>query len=182
MIQVQCIDTRLPDYEKDVCNAKEIKLEKEQKVFLNGKDVSQEIRRPRIDENVAKFAALKMVRDKLTPIQAEMGTNQDVIMEGRDIGTVVFPNANVKIFLDCSLEERANRRYKQNLEKGINDSYEQILKGMIERHKLETEREIAPFVKAEDAIFIDTTNMTIEEVTHTIEQIIEKNGYKRKKL
>jgi len=185
-VTLECLNQGVSESEEEkiekILENIEIKLEKEQKVFLNGKDVSQEIRRPRIDENVAKFAALKMVRDKLTPIQAEMGTNQDVIMEGRDIGTVVFPNANVKIFLDCSLEERANRRYKQNLEKGINDSYEQILKGMIERHKLETEREIAPFVKAEDAIFIDTTNMTIEEVTHTIEQIIEKNGYKRKKL
>lgn len=185
-VTLECLNQGVSESEEEkiekILENIEIKLEKEQKVFLNGKDVSQEIRRPRIDENVAKFAALKMVRDKLTPIQAEMGTNQDVIMEGRDIGTVIFPNANVKIFLDCSLEERANRRYKQNLEKGINDSYEQILKGMIERHKLETEREIAPFVKAEDAIFIDTTNMTIEEVTHTIEQIIEKNGYKRKKL
>lgn len=157
----------------------DIKLEKEQKVFLNGKDVSREIRETRIDENVAKFAALKVVRDKLTPIQAKMGTNQDVIMEGRDIGTVVFPNANIKIFLDCSLEERAKRRYKQNLQKGIKDSYEQVLNGMIERHKLETEREIAPFVKAEDAILIDTTTMTIEEVVDTIVQIIEKNGYKK---
>jgi len=77
------------------------------------------------------------------------------------------------------LEERAKRRYKQNLQKGIKDSYEQVLNGMIERHKLETEREIAPFVKAEDAILIDTTTMTIEEVVDTIVQIIEKNGYKK---
>ena len=157
----------------------DIKLEKGQKVFLNGSNVSKQIRKNIIDENVAKFAALKVVRDKLTPIQVSMGINQDVIMEGRDIGTVVFPNANVKIYLDCSLEERANRRYKQNLAKGINDSYEKVFSGMVERHKLETERKIAPFVKAEDAILVDTTTMTIEEVVNTIVKIIDKNGYKK---
>lgn len=157
---------------KDILKNIDIKLDKGQRVFLNGIDVSENIRTTQIDENVAKFAALKVVRDKLTPLQVKMGINQNVIMEGRDIGTVVFPNANVKIFLDCSLEERANRRYKQNLEKGINKSYEEILKNMIERHKLETEREIAPFVKAEDAILVDTTDMSIDEVVSAIEKII----------
>ncbi len=99
-------------------------------------------------------------------------------MEGRDIGTVVFPNADVKIFLDCSLEERARRRYKQNLEKGINLSYDEVLKAIIERHKLETEREIAPFIKAEDAIVIDGTNMTIEETVREIERIIQERQAK----
>lgn len=149
-----------------------------QKVFLNDEDVSEKIRTPEIDENVAKFAALKIVRDKLTPIQQKMGENQDVIMEGRDIGTVVFPNADVKIFLDCSIEERARRRYKQNQEKGINTSYDEVLKSIIERHKLETEREIAPFIKAEDAILIDGTNMTIEETVLEIERIIQEKQAK----
>lgn len=149
-----------------------------QKVFLNNEDVSEKIRTAEIDENVAKFAALKIVRDKLTPMQQEMGKVQDVIMEGRDIGTVVFPNADVKIFLDCSLEERARRRYKQNLEKGINLSYDEVLKAIIERHKLETEREIAPFIKAEDAIVIDGTNMTIEETVKEIERIIQERQAK----
>lgn len=149
-----------------------------QKVFLNNEDVSEKIRTAEIDENVAKFAALKIVRDKLTPMQQEMGKVQDVIMEGRDIGTVVFPNADVKIFLDCSLEERARRRYKQNLEKGINLSYAEVLKAIIERHKLETEREIAPFIKAEDAIVIDGTNMTIEETVKEIERIIQERQAK----
>lgn len=145
-----------------------------QKVFLNGVDVSKEIRTEKIDNLVAKFAALKIVRDKLTPIQQKMGQENDVIMEGRDIGTVVFPNADVKIFLDCSLEERAKRRYKQNLEKGMNIPYEEVLTSIIERHKLETEREIAPFVKAKDAIVVDTTNMSIQEVVNQIEDIIQE--------
>ncbi len=93
-------------------------------------------------------------------------------------GTVVFPNADVKIFLDCSLEERARRRYKQNIENGINESYEEVLKSIIERHKLETEREIAPFVKAEDAILVDSTSMSIDEVVSKIESIIKMKGKK----
>ena len=147
-------------------------IDGKQKVFLNGEDVSNEIRTPEVDNLVAVFAALKIVRDKVTPMQREMGKENDIIMEGRDIGTVVFPNADVKIFLDCSLEERANRRYKQNLEKGINESYEEVLASIKERHKLETEREIAPLIKAEDAILVDSTKMTIDEVVETIANII----------
>lgn len=149
-----------------------------QKVFLNGVDVSKEIRTEKVDNLVAKFAALKIVRDKLTPIQQRIGQDNDIIMEGRDIGTVVFPNADIKIFLDCSLEERAKRRYKQNLGKGIDTPYEEVLSGIIERHRLETEREIAPFVKPKDAILVDTTNMNIEEVVDEIEKIIRTAWHK----
>ena len=97
-------------------------------VLLNGQDVSKDIRTPEIDAIVAKYAAVGIVRDKMTPLQRKMGETADIIMEGRDIGTVVFPNADVKIFLDCSVEERARRRYKQNKEKGIDISYEDVLK------------------------------------------------------
>lgn len=144
-----------------------------EKVFLNDEDVTEKIRTKEVDENVAKFAAIKIVRDKMTPLQRKLGQQTDVILEGRDIGTVVFPDADVKIFLDCSVEERANRRYKQNVEKGINTStYEEVLANIKERHKLETEREIAPLRQAEDAIYIDSTNLTIEEVASKIEEII----------
>ena len=140
------------------------KIDGVQKVFLNGEDVSKEIREPRVDEVVAKVAAIKQIRDKVTPMQREMGKTQNIIMEGRDIGTVVFPNADVKIFLDCSIEERANRRYKQNLEKGIQMTYEEVLENIKERNRLETERDIAPFVKPEDAITVDSIKMSIDEV------------------
>lgn len=153
----------------------EIKFEKDeesQRVFLNGKDVSEAIRTPRVDDVVAKYSAIKIVREKVTPIQRKMGENQDIIMEGRDIGTVVFPNADVKIFLDCSIEERAKRRYKQDLEKNINVTYEEVLESMKKRHKLEVERKVAPFVKAEDAIVVDTTNLTIPEVVDNVEKIV----------
>lgn len=141
-------------------------------VFLNGEDVSKEIRTPEVDNWVAKFAALKCVRDKMTPLQQKMGELGNIIMEGRDIGTTVFPNANVKIYLDCSLEERANRRYKQNLEKGINETYEEVLESIKQRHILETQRELSPLKKAEDAILVDTTYLSIQEEKEKILEII----------
>ena len=144
------------------------------KVILNDEDVTEEIRTPRVDSYVAKFAALKSVRDKMTPLQREMGKTQNVIMEGRDIGTVVFPDAKVKIYLDCTEEERAMRRYKQNLEKGIKSTYEDVLTNIRERHKLETQREIAPLVKAEDAVLIDTTNLNLQEVEDLIMKIVKE--------
>lgn len=149
-----------------------------QEVFLNGEDVTIEIRTQEIDCQVDKFSALKCVRDKMTPLQRKMGKNSDVIGEGRDVGTVVFPNADVKIYLDCSIEERANRRYKQYLEKGMKVTYEEVLENIKQRYKIETEREIAPLRQAEDAILVDSTNMTIEEVVQKIESIIkEKMNY-----
>lgn len=178
-VALECIEKNISEKEeekiKEVLEKIDIQLKNIngiQKVFLNGEDVSEKIRTPEVDNKVAVFAALKVVRDKVTPLQRKMGEDNDIIMEGRDIGTVVFPNADVKIFLDCSVEERARRRYRQNLEKGINESYEEVLEAIKLRHKLETEREIAPFIKAEDAIRVDSTSMTIDEVVETIDKII----------
>ncbi len=165
---------------KNVLENINIELKKDdgnQLVFLNGENVTRDIRTPEVDGQVAKFAAIKEVRDKITPIQRKMGENNDIIMEGRDIGTVVFPKADVKVFLDCSEEERAMRRYKQNLEKGIESTYEEVLSSIKERNKLETERKIAPLIKAPDAVYIDSTGMTIdEEVDAVIKVIKEKRG------
>ena len=153
----------------------EIKREgSNQVIFLNGKDVSREIRTTEVDAVVAKFAAIKEVREKMTPIQRKMGENNDIIMEGRDIGTVVFPDADVKVFLDCSVEERAARRYRQNIEKGIQTTYEEVLEGIKERHRLETEREIAPLVQAPDAVYVDSTGMSIEEEVQAVIKIIQE--------
>ena len=169
---------------KNVLENINIELKKDdgnQLVFLNGENVTRDIRTPEVDGQVAKFAAIKEVRDKITPIQRKMGENNDIIMEGRDIGTVVFPNANVKVFLDCSEEERAMRRYKQNLEKGIKSTYEEVLESIKERNKLETEREIAPLVKAPDAVYIDLTGMTIEEEVEAVIKVInEKRGMEKR--
>ena len=146
-------------------------------VFLNGEDVTKEIRTPKINACVANFAALKCVRDKMTPLQQEMGKNSNIIMEGRDIGTVIFPKADVKIYLDASAEERANRRYKQNIENGIKRSYEEVLENIKKRDFLETTRELNPLRKADDAILVDTTHLTIEEVKQKILEIIKEKQY-----
>lgn len=143
-------------------------------VFLNGRNVTKEIRSVEVNSNVAKFSEIKCVRDKMTPMQQKMGNKGNIIMEGRDIGTSVFPNADVKIYLDCAIEERARRRYKQNQEKGIEQTYEYVLENIKQRHKLETERELSPLRKADDAIYIDTTNLTIQEVVEKIVNIIKE--------
>ena len=187
-VALECLNKKIKPEELEKIEAVleniDIQLKREngnQIVLLNGQDVSKEIRTTRIDENVAKYAAIKSVRDKVTPIQQKMGDNANIIMEGRDIGTVVFPNADVKLFLDCSLEVRAKRRYKQNLERGINTPFEEVLNALIERHKLETERDIAPFVKAEDAIYVDSSDMSVEEETNVVLKIIEEELNKKGK-
>ncbi len=187
-VALDCINKNIMSEELDkiatVLENIDIQLKREgnnQIVLLNGQDVSKEIRTQQVDENVAKFAAIKIVRDKVTPIQQKMGENANIIMEGRDIGTVVFPNADVKIFLDCSIEERARRRYKQNIQRGLNTPYEEVLSALIERHRLETEREVAPFIKAEDAIYLDSSNINIEQVTEEVLKIIEEELRKKGK-
>lgn len=184
-VSLDCLNKNILPEELDkiekVLEEIDIKFERDNEkelVFLNGKDVTGEIRSTIVNSNVAKYAAVKIIRDKMTPMQREMGKQSDIIMEGRDIGTVVFPDADVKIFLDCSIEERANRRFKQNQEKGIACTYEEVLESIKERHKLETEREVAPFVQAEDAIYVDSTHLTIEEVVETIVKIIKEKKNK----
>ena len=103
-----------------------------------------------------------------------MGKNANVIMEGRDIGTNVFPNAEVKIYLDASPEERARRRYEQNLEKGISTTYEEVLENVKFRDYNDKTSNVGPLKIAEDAVIVDSTNLTIEEVVETIKKIVEK--------
>lgn len=179
-VALECINRKITCEElekiKEVLENIDIEIKREgsnQLIFLNGKDVTRDIRTTEVDKVVAKFAAIKEVREKITPIQRKMGENNDIIMEGRDIGTVVFPNADVKVFLDCSVEERAARRYRQNIEKGIQTTYEEVLEGIKERHRLETEREIAPLIQAPDAVYVDSTGMTIEEEVQAVIKIIE---------
>lgn len=186
-VALECINQNIEYTEiekiKKVLEHINIELKKEndqQLVFLNGKDVTRNIRTTEVDNQVAKFAAIKEVREKITPMQRQMGKNSDIIMEGRDIGTVVFPNADVKVFLDCSVEERAMRRYKQNLEKGITSTYEEVLAGIKERHRLETEREIAPLTKAPDAVYIDSTGMTIEQEAESVINVIKEKQKRMK--
>ena len=152
-----------------------------QMVLLNGQDVTKKIREKEVNNFVSQVSTLKIVREKLLNLQRKIAEGKDVIMEGRDIGTTVFPNANVKIYLDATPEERAKRRVLQNQEKGISTSYEEALENVKSRDKMDSERELAPLKKAEDAIYVDSTNLTIDEVVQKIIEIIESSKDKNKK-
>ena len=154
----------------------EFKLEQgNDTVYLNGENVSKRIREADIAKIVSPIASIREVRIKLNDIFKKVAEGKEVIMEGRDIGTYVFPNAEVKIYLDATPEERAKRRYKQNQLLGIDMPYEEILENIKIRDKNDMEKEIGALKKAEDAIYIDSTNMTIEEVVNkVIETIKEK--------
>ena len=146
----------------------------EKKVFLNGKDVTLQIRSKEVTEFVSPVATIKIVREHMAELQREMAKSIDVIMEGRDIGTNVFPNADVKIYLDASAEERAERRFRQNKENGIDISFEEILKNVKERDYIDSHREIAPLTKAPDAVYIDSTGMTVEEEVEAVIKVINE--------
>ena len=142
-------------------------------IFLNGEDVTKRIRENDVNNFVSPVSTIKIVRDKLLEIQRKIAEGKNVIMEGRDIGTTVFPNADVKIYLDATPEERARRRVLQNKEKGIKTSYEEVLENIKDRDYRDSNREIAPLRKAEDAIYIDSSDMTIEEVVEKVINIIK---------
>lgn len=146
------------------------------KFFLNGEDVSEQIREKEVNEIVSQVSHIVIVRERMVELQREIGKNANIIMEGRDIGTNVFPNADVKIYLDASAEERANRRLKQNEEKGIKMSYEEILQNIKFRDNNDKTSPVAPLKQAEDAVYVDTTNMKIEEVVEKIIEIVKTKG------
>lgn len=144
------------------------------KVFLNGKEVTSEIRSMEVTKIVSQVSSIVAVRLKLVELQRKMAKGKDVIMEGRDIGTYVFPNADVKIYLDADVEERAKRRFKENQEKGIESSYEEILENIKIRDENDKNKEIGALKIADDAIIVDSSKLTIEEMTNRIEEIIKE--------
>ena len=150
-----------------------IEMQPNGEIFLNGENVTHKIRENDVNNFVSPVSTIKVVRDKLLEIQREIAEGKNVIMEGRDIGTTVFPNADVKIYLDATPEERAKRRVLQNKEKGIETSYEEVLENIKDRDYRDSNREIAPLRKAEDAIYIDSSDMTIEEVVDKVIDIIK---------
>ncbi len=141
-------------------------------IFLDSINVNEDIRTPLINENVSIVAALQYVREKMVYLQREIAKNNNVVMDGRDIGTRVLKDANYKFFLTASIKERAMRRYKELLEKGYNFNYDSVVDDMSKRDKMDSEREIDPLRIAEDAILIDTTGKTIEQV---INEILDKS-------
>ncbi|SEF76401.1 cytidylate kinase [Caloramator fervidus] len=142
------------------------------RIYLDGLDVSEEIRMPHVGKYVSQVAAIKEVREKLVLLQRNIAKNSSVIMDGRDIGTNVLKDADVKIFLIASVEERAKRRYKELKQKGIEVSYEDILREIEKRDFIDSTREVNPLKKAEDAIIVDSSNKTIDEVVEEILNII----------
>lgn len=151
-----------------------IEMKSNGEIFLNGENVTKKIRENDVNNFVSPVSTIQMVRDELLEIQRKIAEGKDVIMEGRDIGTVVFPNANIKIYLDATPEERARRRVLQNKEKGIETSYEEVLENIKDRDKRDSTRKVAPLKKAEDAIYIDSSDMTIEEVVDKVITLIKE--------
>jgi cytidylate kinase len=142
--------------------------------YLDDIDVSEEIRKPVVSENVSDIAVIREVREKMVDLQRKLSKSKSVILDGRDIGTVVFPNADVKIFLVADAKERANRRYKELIEKGENVRIEEIYENILKRDEIDSTRKESPLKKAEDAIEVDTTSKNIEEVKNEILKIIKK--------
>lgn len=146
------------------------------RVFVDGTEVTDAIRTPEVTAIVSRVAAIGAVREAMVGQQRRMGTVGGVLMDGRDIGTVVFPNAQLKIFLTASVEERARRRYKEMLQKGQQVELAQLAADIAARDKADSERAIGPLRQAEDAILLDTSDIGISEVTEKILQLVQERA------
>ena len=162
---------------KELLNNIDISLKEtkdKQIVLLNGQDVTCEIRTNRVTKIVSPVSSIREIRDKLVELQRKMAKSQDIIMEGRDITTVVFPNADVKIYLDADVEERARRRYEENIQKNIESTYEQVLEDMRARDENDRNKGYGALKVAKDAIVIDSSKKSINQVVAEIEEIVKK--------
>lgn len=151
-----------------------IELNPNGQVFCNKEDVTQQIRMPDVSSNVSYIASYKEIRLALVDQQRNMAAHDSVVMDGRDIGTYVLPNSDVKIFLVASVEERATRRYKENISKNIECSYDDIVKDVLKRDKIDSSRSFAPLKPAKDSIEVDTSTLSIDEVVEKILSIIKE--------
>lgn len=152
---------------EELIDTMEMHFEKDD-LFLNGVNVQEQITMPEISSIVSNFASIPEVRSKLVKLQRDMSEKFDVIMDGRDIGTVVLKNAPFKFFLTASAEERARRRFNELINRGIEVNYDTLLSDIIKRDYIDSNREVDPLRMADDAIEIDSSNLSIEEVTETI--------------
>ena len=150
----------------------DIKFTQDGKVFLDGKEVTDDIRSKEVTSIVSPVSGIVEVRENMVELQRKLAGDNDVILEGRDITTVVFPNANYKFYLDASLEERANRRYKQNMEKGIDMSYDEIKESIKARDYNDMHKEVGSLTRTDDQVYIDSTNLSIEEVADIIFKVV----------
>lgn len=151
----------------------DISFDQKGEILLDGENVSEEIRKAEVNKHVSQTAAVKGVRDVLVKKQQQLARNNKVVMDGRDITTVVLPEADHKFFLTASLEERARRRYQEVRSKNKDADFEKIKESIARRDKMDSEREHSPLKKAEDAVLVDTTNLSIDEVLAKMIEIIE---------
>lgn len=178
-LQVLRENVSLKDEEKiiKIANDIDIKIDNtgdKDIILLNGEDVSKEIRAKEVTSIVSQVSSIIPVREKMVEVQRKLANGKNVIVEGRDIGTVVFPNANIKIYLDASEEVRAKRRYEENIQNGINTTYEEVLENVKMRDYNDMHKKFGALKKAEDAIVVDSTNLTIDEVVEKIKDIIKE--------
>lgn len=178
-LQVLRENVSLKDEEKIIKIANDIDIEinntgDKDIILLNGEDVSKDIRTKEVTEIVSQVSSIIPVREKMVEVQRNLAKGKNVIVEGRDIGTVVFPNADLKIYLDASEEVRAKRRYEENLQNGIKTTYEEVLQNVKMRDYNDMHKKVGALKKAEDAIIVDSTNLTIEEVVKEIKNEIQK--------
>ena len=143
--------------------------------YLDDVDVSEEIRKPVVSENVSDVPAMREVREKMVDLQRKFSESKNVILDGRDIGTVVFPNADLKIFLVADAREMAKRRYRELIQKGENVEIEEIYENILKRDKIDSTRKESPLKKAKDAVEVDTTSKSIEEVKNEILRMVNSN-------
>ncbi|MFD2640334.1 (d)CMP kinase [Piscibacillus salipiscarius] len=164
-------ENRLSDL-ADRCNIMFKNRSSGQEVYINDQNITNEIRDHDVTNHVSYVAQHGKVREKLVEMQQQLAEEGNVVMDGRDIGTFVLPNAEIKIFLIASVEERAERRHKENIEKGFDSDLEQLKEEIRRRDEIDSQREVAPLVKADDAIEIDTTNKSIDEVADQILSLV----------
>jgi cytidylate kinase len=141
------------------------------RTFLDGNDVTEDIRLPLVNKRISVISSYSEIRDVMVEKQRELANEGGVVMDGRDIGTTVLPNAEVKIYLDASLDERANRRYKELKEKGVSINFEEVKSEILHRDKIDSSRQVSPLKPADDAYIIDTSNLKIYD---QVRQILEK--------
>lgn len=149
-----------------------IDLHQDGKVYLDNKDVTKEIRSKEVTNIVSPISSIPKVRENMVEIQRKIAKGKDVVMEGRDITTVVFPNAQYKFYLDASIESRAQRRYEEVKEKGIDMTYEEVYENIKNRDYNDMHKEVGALIRTNEQIYIDTTNLTVEEEVEIIEKEI----------
>ena len=177
-VALACLRNNIKLEEKDkiikLTKTLKINFDTKQRTYLNDEDVSKLIRTQEVTNIVSQISSIVEVREILVDLQRKMANNKNVIMEGRDITTVVFPNADYKFYLDATVEERAKRRYLQNKELGINTTMDEIIKNIKMRDDNDMHKPVGALKRTNEQIYIDSTNMTIDEVVNAIIQNIKK--------